>query len=583
MQTQDSPTPSLQDFSLIESCIRKAKDDYGYDNDSIAFYFFALKLILDLQDDEIKDSITDNYFLKVDGQKSGHDRGIDAVYINELDERPVIHLFNFKYAMSFNKTKGNFPASEIDKIVAFLSSLMQKDENLKSEVNPILYSKIEEIWEIFGRDSPSFCIHICTNYYYGFEEQEKLRFEREINKYRDFHTKFYLMHDFVKLVASRNKFPIDARFKAIDKQLFEKSDGDLRALVTNIDAKDLIRITLNDKAIRNKVDLESYEELKSFEIAEDTFEDNVRVYLKQGSKINQNIKKTAISDENHRFFYYNNGVTLTCKSFKYPTNQRSPIVELKDIQIVNGSQTIHALYEAFREDARKFDENIEVLCRIYETRDSDLSTKIAEYTNSQNPVKRRDIRSIDFFQQKLEQEFLNKGYYYERKKNQYSDRPKSQRMDSEKAGQVMMAFYNKMPSEAKNKKSLIFGEKYDEIFNDNINSDKVLLAYTLFDKIENEKSKVRMEILSDTQSFEEKSYILHASYYVLYIIGELAQKSSIEFSYDQIDNIWMLYPDAITSVKKAVEDGQRELGKKYSHGPFFKSEKTKKYFEHLKD
>ena len=147
----------------------------------------------------------------------------------------------------------------------------------------------------------------------------------------------------------------------------------------------------------------------------------------------------------------------------------------------------------------------------------------------------------------------------------------------------MMAFYNKMPSEAKNKKSLIFGEKYDEIFNDNINSDKVLLAYTLFDKIENEKSKVRMEILSDTQSFEENSYILHASYYVLYIIGELAQKSSIEFSYNQIDNIWMLYPDAITNVRKAVEDGQRELGKKYSHGPFFKSEKTKKYFEHLKD
>jgi hypothetical protein len=173
MQTQDSPTPSLQDFSLIESCIRKAKDDYGYDDDSIAFYFFTLKIILDLQDDEIKDSITDNYFLKVDGQKSGHDRGIDAVYIDEMDGHPVIHLFNFKYAMSFNKTKGNFPASEIDKIVAFLSSLMQQDENLKSEVNPILYSKIEEIWEILGRDSPRFFIHICTNYYYGFEEQEK--------------------------------------------------------------------------------------------------------------------------------------------------------------------------------------------------------------------------------------------------------------------------------------------------------------------------------------------------------------------------------------------------------------------------
>ena len=106
-------------------------------------------------------------------------------------------------------------------------------------------------------------------------------------------------------------------------------------------------------------------------------------------------------------------------------------IELENIQIVNGSQTIHSLYEAFLKDASKF-EYIELLCRIYETKNSALSTSIAEYTNSQNPVKSRDVRSIDYIQQKLEQELLVKGLYYERKKNQYDKKAKNLRLDAEK-------------------------------------------------------------------------------------------------------------------------------------------------------
>ncbi|HAC62081.1 MAG TPA: hypothetical protein DCF68_00740 [Cyanothece sp. UBA12306] len=70
---------------------------------------------------------------------------------------------------------------------------------------------------------------------------------------------------------------------------------------------------------------------------------------------------------------------------------------------------------------------MELLCRIYETQDLELSTKIAEYTNSQNPVKSRDVRSVDYIQQKLEKELLVKGYFYERKRNQYTKEPRTNR------------------------------------------------------------------------------------------------------------------------------------------------------------
>jgi hypothetical protein len=78
-----------------------------------------------------------------------------------------------------------------------------------------------------------------------------------------------------------------------------------------------------------------------------------------------------------------------------------------------------------------------------------------------------------------------------------------------------MTFYNKMPSEAKNRKRFIFGEKYEEIFNDNVNVDKVLLAYRLFEKIEEEKNLAKANILSVAENFENEFFILYASYYIL--------------------------------------------------------------------
>jgi hypothetical protein len=278
---------------------------------------------------------------------------------------------------------------------------MSQDESFKTTVNQILYSKVQEIWKIFESNNPNFVIHICANYYNGFENSEKARFEREINRHANFQIKYHLIEDLVALITKKTKQKINAKLTAIDDNFFEKSDGDVRALIVNIDARELIRIVLDSDSVRDNATLDEYNELKKYGILEDAFEDNVRLYLKQRSKINRSIKKTALSEENHRFFYFNNGITITCDKFTYQKTRRSPIIELENIQVVNGSQTIHALYEAFLEDSSKF-KYIELLCRIYETQNQILSTNIAEYTNSQNPVNSRDIRSIDLVQQKLD-------------------------------------------------------------------------------------------------------------------------------------------------------------------------------------
>ena len=390
------------------------------------------------------------------------------------------------------------------------------------------------------------------------------------------------MPDLIKYIVSADNQIVDGKIKGIDKGYFEKSDGNIRALIVNVDARDLVRIVLDSEEIRNKADMDDdeYETIKNIGILEDAFNDNVRIYQKKSS-INKNIKNTALSEDNSKFFYYNNGVTLTCDSFSY-TVRRSPVIELKNIQVVNGSQTVHSLYEAFLEDSSKFSD-IEILCRICEVKDPALSTKIAEYTNSQNPVKSRDIRSVDFVQLSLEKEFRVINKFYERKKNQYSDKPLNQRIDAEKAGQVLIAFFNRSPYEAKNRKGLIFGDKYEEVFNEEVNADKVILAYSLFEKIETQKNKIKIEIVSDRLLFENKSYIILASYYILYVIGELARRNKVDLKYDNLQKMWDLYDDAVRVIEAMISKEQGLVGQKYTHSVFFKSNKSKKYFENLED
>ena len=573
---------SLQDYSTIKSHVDRYAQDLNTDPVS-AFYFFALSLILSLQDDEIEDSITDNCYLVSQGDQGGHDRGIDAIYIDDADLKPTVHLFNFKYVVKFEKSSRNFPAGEIDKILNFLNQLMSKDQSLQQSVNPILFSKVERIWDIFEEANPNFVMHLCSNVYNGLESGEKKRFELGINKHSYFQIEYHLMDDFVRLVTRKGKKRVSAKFKGIDRNFFEKTDGDIRALILQIDSRDLIRIVIDDEELRNDPNVGDYKVLKDHDILEDAFEENVRIYFKQRARVNRNIKGTALSDESHRFFYFNNGITITCDHFSYSATTRSPIIELENIQVVNGCQTIHALHEAFVLDPSRF-EHIELLCRIYETQDEHLATNIAEYTNSQTAVSSRDIRSVDYVQKKLEAEFAAKGLFYERKRNQHSGRPRHLRIDAERTGQVMFAFHNGMPMEAKNRKRVIFAEKYEEIFHDSITADTVLLPYRLFERIEKEKNKAKSTILSssDSRVFEEESFILYASYHILYVMKELAVRDGIELEFGSLAAIWVLYSEAVDITRKLINMEQKYQQKRketYSHVGFFKSSRPKKIFE----
>ncbi len=541
--------------------------------------FFAIDLILGLQEDEVEDSITDTYYLRQSGKDSGHDRGIDAVYVDDSEKPAVVHFFNCKYT-EFKKTGNHFPSAEIDKILGFMKALIAADVNIEETINEHLYSKVQEIWELYSSQSPKLVMHICSNHYNAFEQEEKKRFEREIGKYSNIKIEYHLMPNFVSSLTRQGKQVVNAQIKAIDLNLFEKADGDIRALIANIDARELLRILIDDESIRTNPAIIDYTVLRDYPILEDAFEDNVRVYLKQRSRINQNIKSTALSDEAFRFFYYNNGITITCSHFDYPKMARNPIINLENLQIVNGSQTLHALFEAFKENPANF-ENIDLLCRIYETNKEELSINIAEYTNSQNPVKNRDIRSNDYVQKKLDKQLLTLGYFYERKRGQHAGKPKAKRIDAEKAGQALFSFFNKMPAEAKNDKRLIFADKYEDIFSDQITASEVLISMNLFNEIETRQLKKKREITGKPRKYKSESYILHTTYYIMYAISELADMNKVSKIQENYPQLVKMYDQAIDLIKKAIEMEKASLKDNYTHTKFFKGNKPKIHIQSL--
>jgi len=221
--------------------------------------------------------------------------------------------------------------------------------------------------------------------------------------------------------------------------------------------------------------------------------------------------------------------------------------------------------------------SVELLCRIYETKDTNLSSRIAECTNSQSPVKTRDIRSIDLVQIKLEKEFSALGRFYERKKDQFANQPKAERIDAEKCGQVALAFYEEMPLEAKNKKGLIFGDKYDDIFSDETTAAKILLPYSLFEFIEREKEK---------RAKGRSTWLRYASYHILYAIRLLAIQKRVEVEYINIDKILKFYDRARRAVGVARDAYRKDAKRKkreYADVLFFKSRAAKRNLEKIID
>ncbi|TAG52449.1 MAG: hypothetical protein EAZ27_12295 [Cytophagales bacterium] len=149
------------------------------------------------------------------------------------------------------------------------------------------------------------------------------------------------------------------------------------------------------------------------------YSENIRLYLGDRQTVNRDIIKTISSDESLWFPYMNNGISIICEKLVIgiPT-QKGLNIEMNNMQIINGCQTVNALYNAkYGEETKDNFKSSKVLIKIYEIDSTQERFKLSviKATNNQNAVKPSSLVANDLIQISIQAKMKVLGYLYDRK------------------------------------------------------------------------------------------------------------------------------------------------------------------------
>ena len=168
------------------------------------------------------------------------------------------------------------------------------------------------------------------------------------------------------------------------------------------------------------------------------------------------------------------------------------------------------------------------------------------------------------------------GLFYERKKNQFSDRPVELRVDALKLGQMILSFYLGEPDKAKTDSDQIFGLRYEWIFNDRLTSEKLLSLISIFREIEKRRDGARALERTMRSVPEVEKFLSYGQWYILYSVKKLIER-------DNVTNITSdLVPYYVDEAQRIVVETASEY-KTWAHYDMFRSPKFRekldsKYF-----
>ncbi|NMF85519.1 AIPR family protein [Nodosilinea sp. P-1105] len=447
--------------SVVNDIRQKASEELRIRDESrlksLAFVYLCVKTILDLDGDDAFDCLTEG----------GGDFGVDAMHISEeYDGEFTVSLFQAKYK---NNLEGdsNFPEEGIESLINAIQYLFNPAARLE-HINERLLVKVEEARSLI-RDGyiPQVRALACNN---GLKWNASAQEAIERTGFGDQVTWEYVNHErLVKILqASR---PVKDTLQLSGKAIVEDMEFS-RVLVGRISVTEIATL------------IERH--------GERLLERNIRRYLGlQGNRVNEGIRHTLTSDEKNNFYFYNNGVTLTCESFSYNALQDGDYqVRVENLQIINGGQTCMTIFKTLREpDLLHQNAQAFVLLRLYQLprENEDLVQRITYATNSQNPVDLKDLRANDERQQKLEMDIQQLGFNYRRKRSDTSTRPTD--ITSGVAAEAVLSVWRRKPHQAKFFSREHFGKLYDSIFTNQLNGAQVVIAVQLYRIAENRRKR----------------------------------------------------------------------------------------------
>ena len=159
-------------------------------------------------------------------------------------------------------------------------------------------------------------------------------------------------------------------------------------------------------------------------------ESNVRTFLSLRGNVNKGIYNTLRSNEKVFFFAYNNGLSGTASDVDFHDGN---IKAIRNLQIVNGGQTMSTLYKAKRDGIDIDQVQIQVKLSVIHDKENytQYVSKISEYANTQNKVEKSDFFSNTYFHRRFKEiskllrvpargsSTVSSKWFYERVKGEY--------------------------------------------------------------------------------------------------------------------------------------------------------------------
>ena len=432
---------------------------------SAAFTFLVAKTVLleltngDLTDDEVLDGI-------VDGSS---DFGVDALFFSDEPDNgaiPIV-LIQGKYRRNLDGAAA-FPENGIAGMIGAIGALF--DPGRQVTVNERLRHRIEEIRSFVADGAIPAVTAIAANNGTRWTSQAQQRID---NAARDFGNQVEWRHvgsgELLDLL--QKQAPVNDRLQLAGLATVEEFQF-RRVLIGRCPVGELARLA---DQYGNRL-----------------FERNIRRYLGlAGNRVNEALASTLReSEQRPNFYFYNNGVTLTCSQFRHNALQHgSWQVQMDDLQIVNGGQTVRTVQKIMEEIGPEIG-GAEVLVRIYELPPDDdgaLVDAITFATNSQNPVDLRDLKANDPRQRTLAVSIRELGYAYRLKRSEQAVSPGE--FTSATVAEAVLAVWRQRPHQARFRTREHFGVLYDTIFTHDLNGAQAVIAALVLRQAENRRKR----------------------------------------------------------------------------------------------
>jgi len=448
--------------TLMEDIREQAENELAISGDdiklkSLAFVYLCVKTVLDLSEDEAFECLTEG----------SQDFGVDAIHISqEHDGEFTVSLFQGKYKRDLDGNAA-FSTNSVVTMINAIRYLFDPSAQLNN-INRRLQAKVEEARSLI-RDGyiPQVRALACNN---GLEWDSNGQKEIDLANLGNQVLWEHINHDrLVKILQAAKPVNDDLHFKGA---LIVEDFNFSRVLLGRIAVTEIAAL------------IERH--------GERLLERNIRRYLGlQGNRVNEAIYETLSGDEKNNFYFFNNGITLTCDKFSHNALQKSDYqVKIENLQIINGGQTCITIHRALKDkDLFTNVQEAYVLVRLYQlpNNNEELVRRITYATNSQNPVDLRDLKANDDKQRTLKTDIDQLGYIYKPKRGDSSTKPNE--ITSGVAAESILAVWRKKPHQAKFFAREHFGKLYDCVFSNDLNGAQTILAALIHRHSENKRKR----------------------------------------------------------------------------------------------